>query len=443
MRKYTFGLMAAACVLAPQFAFSAGFALREHSADAMGSAYAGASATATDSSYLAYNPAAAGFVDQGDFTVSLAGIFPNSSADYTATTSALTPVSGEASPNDFISDAAVPALTARWRLADRWAFGLSVTAPWGLSTQYPNDWVGRYYGLQTKLLTVNIAPVLAFNVTPHVVIAGGVQAQYAHGQFSNAIDVGTIAAGPPFFGTPGAQDIRAKFDADGWGWGYTLGAIAQVSDALTLGVSYRSSVDTGADGTLKFNLAGNALAQTINGLTGLFSNSAASTSLTTPAVLNFGARWRLGERWTLLGEANWTDWTSFKELRIKSKNPANPDDVTLANWDSAWFYALGVEYQADDHWTLRAGTAFDGTPVPDATRGPRIPDNDRTWIAAGARYHASDCVDVSFSTSHLFLPSSDVHLTQLVAANAVRGNLDGRTKGSVDVVAVQVSFKMQ
>ncbi len=434
--------MAAACVLVPQFAFSAGFALREHSADAMGSAYAGASATASNSSYLAYNPAAAGFVDTADFTVSVAGIFPSSSADYTATTSALTPVSGKSSPNDFISDAAVPALTARWRLAPQWSFGLSVTAPWGLSTQYPNDWVGRYYALQTKLLTANIAPVIAFNVTPHVVIAGGVQAQYAHGQFSNAVDVGTIAYGPPLYGTPGAADIRAKFDADGWGWGYTLGAIAQVSDALTLGVSYRSSVDTHASGKLNFNLTGNPLAQAVNGFTGLFSNTPAKTSLTTPAVLNFGARWQLDKRWTLLGEANWTDWTSFKELRITSKNPAQPDDVTLANWKSAWFYALGVEYQADDRWTLRAGAAFDASPVPNSTRGPRIPDNDRTWIALGARYHASDCTDVSFSASHLFLPTSNVSLSQLAPANAVRGNLDGRTKGSVNVVAVQFSFEM-
>jgi long-chain fatty acid transport protein len=437
------GFMVLACALAPQMALGAGFGLREHSAEALGAANAGASATTSDAGYIVFNPAALGFVDTADFSVTLAGIFPNSESDYTAITSALTPVSGPGSPEDFIDDAALPALAARWRLDERWAVGVSVTGPWGLSTSYPNDWVGRYYARKTKLITINIAPVVSFAITPHFVIAGGAQAQYAHGDFSDAVDVGTIGAGFLIPGSiPGAQDIGAKFSADGWGWGWTLGAIWQASDRVTLGVSYRSSIDTDADGTLKFNLAGNTIAQIINGATGLFANTPASTSLTTPAMLNIGARFGLGDGWTLLGEANWTDWTSFDELRIRSQNPAQPDDVTLANWDSSWFFSGGIEYQPDQHWTLRAGAAYDESPIPDSTLGPRIPDADRTWVTLGATYHASDSVDVSVGASHLFLPDRDIHLSATEPANAFRGFLDGRSKASVNVVALQLSFSM-
>ena len=38
---------------------------------------------------------------------------------------------------------------------------------------------------------------------------------------------------------------------------------------------------------------------------------------------------------------------------------------------------------------FRAGLAYDQSPVRDAQRTPRLPDNDRTWLAIGAQYRAS------------------------------------------------------
>jgi long-chain fatty acid transport protein len=443
MRGFVIGATAAGCILLAQHANAAGYGLREHSADAVGAAYAGASATATDASYLAYNPAALGFAEESDFAVSLAGIFPASSASYTATTSALTPVAGPGRPGGFIDKAALPQIAARFRLDDRWAIGVSVTAPWGLSTDYPDDWVGRYYALQTKLVTVNIAPVISYRIAPGFVVAAGPVAQYADGKLSSAVDVGTLGALMAIPGAvPGMQDIRASYSADAWGWGFSVGALAELSDSITLGVAYRSEIDTDFDGKLDFHLGGNPIALAINGATGLFSDTAATTSLTTPATLHVGARVRLDERWTLLGEADWTDWSAFDELRIKPKNPVQPDDVTLARWNSAWLFAAGVEFVADDRWTLKAGTAHDESPVPGSTLSPRIPDADRTWVAVGARYRLGERSHVSFALAHLFLPERNVRLTALEPANALRGNLDGSTKSGVTVVALELSLPL-
>src|SRR5262245_36189653 len=49
--------LAAASLLAPTPLSASGYGVREWSAVAMGSAYAGASATSSDSTFLAYNPA--------------------------------------------------------------------------------------------------------------------------------------------------------------------------------------------------------------------------------------------------------------------------------------------------------------------------------------------------------------------------------------------------
>ena len=46
-------------------------------------------------------------------------------------------------------------------LGDRVRAGLGITAPFGLRTSYPDEWVGRYHAVDSELRTVNINPALA------------------------------------------------------------------------------------------------------------------------------------------------------------------------------------------------------------------------------------------------------------------------------------------
>ena len=133
--------------------------------------------------------------------------------------------------------------------------------------------------------------------------------------------------------------------------------------------------------------------------------------------------------------------TRFSELRIDSVNPAQPDDVTTAQWKNAWFFALGAEYAADERWTWRGGVAWDQSPVPAATFNPRISDADRTWVSAGFTYRANDNMSFALSYAHLFLPRGRIALNAAQTGNALRGNLNGRTEAGVDVVGVQISYR--
>jgi len=170
-------------------AFAAGYGLKEHSADAMAAAYAGAAATQTDASYLAYNPASLASVIDQDFSVSVVEILPGSKANYTiATTSAGNPTGGSSKPSGFISDATVPAFGFRQRISDSWAVGLSISAPWGLRTDYPATWAGRYYAQKSSLLTINATPTVSYQVMPGLAFGAGLQIEYAQGTLTSAID---------------------------------------------------------------------------------------------------------------------------------------------------------------------------------------------------------------------------------------------------------------
>jgi len=428
----------------PVSALASGYGLREYSVDAMGMAYAGAAASDGDASYLAYNPASLAGVVDSDAAINFIGVFPHSDASYsTALTAAGTPAGGSAHPSNFVDNAYIPAMGFRTRLSDRWALGLSVSAPWGLSTDYPTTWAGRYYALKTQLFTLNATPTVSYQVTPHLALAAGMQVEYAWGTLSSAIDFGTLGAMFSIPGSiPGAFDGRGTFEANDWGYGFVLGAQARLSDSATLGVSYRSSISHTLEGPLRFRLDAAGIGAAINGATGLFANTHAKTDLDTPDVVSAGLRLRLAEAWTGFLGADWTNWSRFQALKVDAVNPAQPTEVTTAKWEDSWFVALGAEYAADEHWTFRAGTAYDDTPDTNATREPRIPDNGRFWLAAGATYHASETCDVKVAYAHLFLRDARISLSPADPANALRGTLAGTSSVSANVVGVALSLRM-
>ncbi|WP_425449969.1 OmpP1/FadL family transporter [Virgifigura deserti] len=60
--------------------------------------------------------------------------------------------------------------------------------------------------------------------------------------------------------------------------------------------------------------------------------------------------------------------------------------LTTTDWNDSWFFALSATWRPAPVWTLRAGVAFDQSPVPDRTRDPRIPDADHQWLSLGVGY---------------------------------------------------------
>ena len=425
-------------------ALAAGYGLRESSTDAMGSAYAGAAASTSDASYKAYNPASIAGVAQTDFSISAIGILPTSSASYTtARTSAGTPVSGSTTPSGFISDALIPGIALRTRLSDQWSVGVVVYAPWGLSTNYPMTSAERYYALKTELTTINITPSVAYEISPEFTIAAGAQVQYARGKLSSAIDIGTLGASLSIPGSvPGGLDGSANLSANSWGAGFVLGLIAHPADNVTAGISYHSTIQHHLAGNINYTLDSAGLGNAIKAATGLFSNSRASADLTTPDTVNFGLRADITPQTTALFELDWTNWDHFHQLQIISANPAQPKDITAANWQSGWFGAVGVEYRPEGPWSFRTGVAYDQNPIPSSTLNLRIPDADRVTLAVGVTYRANDNADIKFAFEHLFIADRNISQDPTQPGNALRGTLIGTTQSSVNALGLQLAYRL-
>ena len=426
-------------------AVAAGYGLKEHSADAMAAAYAGAAASDRDASTMVYNPAAVAGVADTDLSASLVAILPGSSASYgTATTSAGNPTGGSRTPSGFISDALVPAFGLRHRLSDRLTVGLSISAPWGLRTDYPASWAGRYYALKSELLTINATPVVAYQVTPEVTLGAGLQIEYAKGTLTSSIDTGTLGALNGIPGAiPGGQDSFARVSGSNWTFGYTLGAMLRPRPSLTLGIAYRSSLQQDLKGPLTFSLDGAGVGATIKSLTGLFTNTMQKTPITMPDMITSGAKMDFSDTWSGMAELDWTHWSRVRQLVVIPNNPVQPSDVTNLKWKDTLFGSLGAEYRPSRIWALRAGVAYDESPATDATREPRIPDADRIWISAGVRIRLDDAMDLNVTASRLFNLSTPVALNPSAPGAALRGTLAGTTQSYVNVAGIELSWRPQ
>jgi long-chain fatty acid transport protein len=145
----------------------------------------------------------------------------------------------------------------------------------------------------------------------------------------------------------------------------------------------------------------------------------------------------------VLADWTWTKWDTIQNLDFALASGPGAGTVvshTALNFDNSWRIGVGVEYQLNQPWLLRAGIAYDTTPVQDAFRTPRLPDENRTWLALGARFQPNPNWWLDFGYTHIWLSDATSQLNE-PAPPAGRGNLHGTYKASIDIVGAQASFR--
>ncbi len=425
-------------------AAAAGYGLRESgSAAAFGNAFAGATAGAEDVSYMAFNPAALGRLEGRHVAVNVLALAPRAEFEGGSATTVLGGgIGGNPAGGDIAEDAAAPAFYAMESLGPDLRLGLALWTPWGLSTDNPAGWIGRYHALKSHLESVNINPVVAYRVLGWLSLGAGLQVQRVDAELSNAIDFGTIGAANGIPGAvPAQQDGRAKLEGDDWGAGYTLGLLAEITRSTRLGLAFRSKVSHSVEGGARFDLDSAGIGAALVSATGAFVDTGARASLETPEILSFGVYHDVTPEWAVMAEAAWTRWSRLQELRIVFDNPNQSDDVTQERWENSWFYAAGATWRPDDVWAVRLGLAYDESPVPVETRTPRIPDNDRFWMSLGATFQPRPWATVSLAYTHMFLDDAAIDLRTSQPGNTFRGNLSGSYEVAGDFLALQAAFR--
>ena len=426
-----------------QGAGASGFAIIEQGVSGLGTAFAGGSAIAEDATTVFFNPAGMTRLKGNLLTVGSHLVAPSAHKFSDGGSRSVLGLPMGANANDDAGKAGVvPNVYFVTDLGEKLKFGLGVNTPYALSTHYDRDWIGRYHAVESGVVAVNISPNLAWKAG-NVAVGVGINAQYLKAKLSNAIDYGTIdaiAASGAFGLTPGASDGFGEISGDDTGWGWNLGTLIDLNDSTRLGIHYRSEIDYDLRGDADFDVpaAATLLAAGLGHV-----DTGASAELTTPDVLSISLFHQINDRWAVMGDLSRTGWESLEELRIRFDSGA-ADTVTTMNWENSWRYSLGVSYRHSDDWTWRAGIAHDQTPIPSAElRTPRIPGEDRTWLAFGFGYKVSDTFSIDMGYAHLWVDDPRINkVTALptVDENTFRGSLVGEYQADVDILSAQLNW---
>jgi long-chain fatty acid transport protein len=402
-----------------------GFSLPVQDALQVGRASAGTVAAASDASTAFHNPAGmtelSGEEMLAGVTVVYAG-YNVADRDSTASTpgSGGAPVlipGGNGHPRTVEP---VPSLFyARPVTAERslW-FGFALTSPWGLGVEYNDGWFGRYDSIETRLMTVNLSPALAWRITEWLSIGGGPNIEYADARLTSALP-NTLAPGGP----SAATDGMTKFTGDDFAFGFNVGALFKPWPHTRIGVHYRSAMKHHLSGTFRVRNLTGPLAPG-NGRTD------AKVRLNEPDVVAIGIVHDLFPGTRLFGEAQWFNWSRFNELRVKFSD-GQADSVRQQDWRDTWSFYGGVEQRLLEHWVLRAGAGYEPTPTVDRFRNTSLPDGDRVRIGVGASYDWSSALRFDFGYAHVFSKREDIDLTQTFFQGGAAGTTTTRARASL------------
>jgi long-chain fatty acid transport protein len=413
----------------------------------MGRAGAGVAETCDDGSAMYFNPA--GLVGETGWTVSGGATVIFVGGEFTADR---TRESWDIQ-NDPIP---VPHLYARYGINERWAAGIGVFVPYGLSTEWPTgDFDGRFLGYNNALQSIYVQPTIAYQLTDRIKIGGGLDVVIGAVELNQHQDLSQQAVPseelPPgtTFGELGIPFHTAfadvKLDAGGaTGIGGNFGVQVRATDWLRFGARYTLPVELNYEGDATFTQLQTGLvlppnnpiqpntALPVDALVapqfesgGLLVNQDVETEITMPAQLLVGISVQTTPRLKLLADYQWTDWSTFDVLPIDFENDAL-DTEQIENYEDTHALRLGAEYAATEAWTARAGLITHGAAAPDETVTPLLPEGYRNEFTAGFGWQPSPLFEVDVAY-------------QYIAQNDRRGRVRDPRVGESDPTAEELN----
>jgi len=397
--------LAVAVAIVSTQAWSAGFQLNEFSSSGLGRAYSGEGAIADDAGNVSRNPALITLFDRPTFSGGAVYVNPDVSVSGTSP-SGQSLDAGNIAPNAW-----VPNIHFVAPINEQFGWGASLTTNYGLATEFSDNYAAGSMGGKTDLTTANLNLSGAYRLSNSWSFGLGLNAVYAKAKLERyAGDLPLLLAGqgaiPPALAAqiPANTQI-ASLKGDAWGFGWNAGILYELDKNNRYAFTYRSEVKVKFDDgdyksslspALNTALAGSGLPYATGG-----STIGGSLDLNLPEMWEVSGYNRVAPQWAVHYSLTYTSWSQFQELKA-----TGGEGQTLfykdESFKDAYRIALGTTYYMDDAWTLRAGIAYDDSPVPASHRSISIPDQDRLWLSTGATYafNKDASVDVGVSYMH-------------------------------------------
>lgn len=430
-------LISGVSLSASQSVNAAGFYIQEQSVSGLGTSFAGQAASPRDASILFFNPSGLTHLDGRQVNVGVHLISPHAKLEDNGSTitdpavnggaaQALNLVAGIGTLDDGGnpgSVAAVPNFYYAQPFTDdnKWWLGFGISAPFGLGTEYNDDFFGRFLSTKSKLQTIDFQPTIAYQATDWLSIGASAIIEKATANLFQNAYVATAVGGP--------RQIKTNLKGEDWSLGYNVGFMIEPWDHTTIGLDYRSGIS--------HTLVGELVVED-----GTFASSGAEANLTLPDIASLGMAHRFNDQWTGLLSATWFGWNNTDKVRVRRDDGAAGPTLAF-DYHATWAFGLGAEYKWDDEWTFRAGYQWDETPSSLRGRSSLNPDGDRNWFSGGLTYNYSDKISVDFAATYIDIEDTDIDQTRTGVGGVGSANIVAKandTYALIGALGINVKF---
>jgi long-chain fatty acid transport protein len=444
-------------------ALGSAFALQEQSGSGLGNAFAGGAAVAEDASTIYFNPAGMSRLPYTQIAVAGSLICLSAKFNNSASQPAMfQPLGGNG--GDAGNCNVVPAAYLSVPIDAQWAVGLGFNVPFGLKTEYDSNWIGRFQAVESKIETYNLNPALSYKASDMISIGAGFSWQHVKATLTQQINyAGAMAqaaqqaaagglippsAVAPIVGAYAGAEGNANVEGTDNGWGWNIGALFEPTKQTRIGVAYRSWIKYTINGTANFNTPPvpsslpPALVPPATGVSALlnasqFANGNVTVQLKVPESANLSIFSQIDPKWDLMADLQYTGWHSVQQLQVVRDNGVILENIP-ENFRNTYRVAGGVNYHYTDQWMFRGGIAWDQTPVNNTDRGPRLPDNNRTWFSIGAQYKPAPQWAIDFAYTYVAISKPDIN--QNGGSTPSFGLINGNYSTNVNLAALQVTY---
>ena len=428
-----------------------------------------AAAEAADASTIFYNPAGLTKLDSSQISVNANIVLPSiryeaDSAQYYQGGD----VSGSKS-GKITKTTVVPHLYGAYKVNDDVTLGLGVYVPFGSVTEYEKDSVLRHNINKLGLTSIDIEPVVAWKANENHAFGAGLIAQYSKAELRKYSDwdasgaISQLASGlasrtagrPVSVSAQGKSDGHAEVKGHDWGFGYQLAWMWDINDRARVGVNYRSKVTHTLKGSAEWEADG-AYARRAWDLgalaaRGYVPNEKASVKIVTPESLSVHGMYKVSDKANLFGDVTWTRHSRFNKAELVFENTkkivnGQSDRTTITpNWRNTYKVGFGGSYQISEPLQLRAGIAFDKSPVKNADyRMNSLPDGNRIWFSAGMKYNIGKNHVVDAAYTHIHINDTSYRTAKASGSDVdSKGASSARFKNHADIIGLQYTYKFK
>jgi long-chain fatty acid transport protein len=434
--KYLPLMIAAALSAASAGAHASGYRFGSQSVSAQGTADANG-AEAADASTIFYNPAGLSRLDGTQIIAGATVVLPHSTFTDTGSTRFTgTRISGTTA-QDYVPDSVTaPSVYFSKKLNDQWTAGIGMFVPYGAKLNYGDTWTGRYALTSIKLESINLNPSVSFKLNERHAFGFGIDAEYMKAELAQAVDVpGSIAAlstganaatGAALIkqiaalgGNPAllasAGDGRGANDGKDWGFGFNLGYMFTLDENTRFGLAYRSSISHQLKGSTVWDFSKVTTDAIVNKVLAAASNkvnSAALVALRTPETVSANVFHQFNSQWAGMADVTFTRNNRLRDLDIQFPGTTEGAEVIRQQWQNTVRVAVGGNYAYNENLTLRAGLAYDQSPVKNAElTHPALPDSDRMQYSFGANWKLSPRSSLDLAYSFLDFKDATINYT--------------------------------